>query len=258
MTYHLDGLHFSSDVGRSESNNHTSLDDTGLDSADGHCADTTDLVDILERETEGLVGGSRGGLDGVDSLEEGLTLGRTSLGLLGPALVPGHVGGLLQHCLLTMLQYTKERLTVVTVPSGDRDERNRLGVVTDLLDEVGGLLDDFVESVLGPLAGVHLVASNDDLPDTEGEGEEGVLSGLTVLGDTGLELTDTGGDDEDSAVGLRGTGDHVLDEISVTGGVDDGNLVLGGLELPESDVDGDTTLSLGLQFVEDPCVLEGG
>jgi len=144
------------------------------------------------------------------------------------------------------------------VPSGDGDEGNRLGVVTDLLDEVGGLLDDFVESVLGPLAGVHLVASNDDLPDTEGEGEEGVLSGLTVLGDTGLELTDTGGDDEDSAVGLRGTGDHVLDEISVTGGVDDGNLVLGGLELPESDVDGDTTLSLGLQFVEDPCVLEGG
>lgn len=50
----------------------------------------------------------------------------------------GHsLGGLLQH--------------VVTVPSGDGDESNLLGVETDLLDEVGGLLDDFVESVLGPL-----------------------------------------------------------------------------------------------------------
>jgi hypothetical protein len=44
-----------------------------------------------------------------------------------------------------------------------------------------GLLDDLVESVLGPLAGVHLVASNDELPDTEGEGEQSVLSGLTIL-----------------------------------------------------------------------------
>jgi len=48
-----------------------------------------------------------------------------------------------------------------------------------------------------------------------------VLSGLTVLGDTGLELTSTGGDDEDSAVGLGGTGNHVLDEVTVSGGVND-------------------------------------
>ena len=35
-----------------------------------------------------------------------------------------------------------------------------------------------------------------------------------------------------------------------------GNL-LGSLELPEGDINGDTTLTLGLQLVEDPCVLEG-
>jgi hypothetical protein len=29
-------------------------------------------------------------------------------------------------------------------------------------------------------------------------------------------------------------------------GVDDGDVVLGGLELPEGDIDGDTTLTLGL------------
>lgn len=143
------------------------------------------------------------------------------------------------------------------MPSRDGDEGNSLGVVSDLLDETVGLLDDLVESVLGPLAGVHLVASNDELPDTEGEGEQSVLSGLTVLRDTGLELSDTGGNDKDGAVGLGGTGDHVLDEVSVSGGVNDGDVVLGGLELPESNVDGDTSLSLGLELVKNPSVLEG-
>lgn len=144
------------------------------------------------------------------------------------------------------------------MPSRDGDERNRLGVVSDLLDETVGLLDDFVESVLGPLASVHLVASNNELSDTKGEGEQSMLSGLSILGDTSLELSDTGGNDKDSAIGLRGTSDHVLDEISVTRGVNDGNLVLGGLELPKSNVDGDTSFSLGLEFVKNPCVLERG
>ena len=39
-------------------------------------------------------------------------------------------------------------------------------------------------------------------------------------------------------------------------GIDDGDVVLGSLELPESDIDGDTTFTLGLQLVEDPSVLE--
>ena len=71
------------------------------------------------------------------------------------------------------------------------------------------------------LRGVHLVDGNDELPDTEGEGKESVLAGLAILGDTSLELTGTSGDDEDCAVSLRGTSDHVLDEVTVAGGVDD-------------------------------------
>ena len=50
----------------------------------------------------------------------------------------------------------------------------------------------------------------------------------------------------DSAIGLRRSRDHVLDEITMSRGVDDGDVVLGGLELPEGDIDGDTTLTLGL------------
>ena len=71
------------------------------------------------------------------------------------------------------------------------------------------------------VGGVHLVDGDDELSDTEGESEQSVLTGLAILGDTSLELTGTTGDDEDSAISLRGTGDHVLDKISVTGGVDD-------------------------------------
>merc|ERR1719429_405526 len=43
----------------------------------------------------------------------------------------------------------------------------------------------------------------------------------------------------------------------MSGSIDDGDIVLGSLELPESDIDGDTSLTLGLQLVKHPGVLEG-
>ena len=73
-----------------------------------------------------------------------------------------------------------------------------------LLDETGHLLLDLLEPGLGVgrLGGVHLVDGNDQLLDTEGVGEQSVFSGLTVLGDTSLELSGSGSDDQDSAVSL--------------------------------------------------------
>ena len=71
------------------------------------------------------------------------------------------------------------------------------------------------------LGGVHLVDGDDELPDTEGEGEQGVLTSLAILGDTSLELTSTTGNDEDSTISLGGTSDHVLDEVTVSGSIDD-------------------------------------
>ena len=71
------------------------------------------------------------------------------------------------------------------------------------------------------LGGIHLVDGNDELTDTEREGEESVLAGLAILGDTSFELTSTAGDDEDSAISLGSTGDHVFDEITMSGGIDD-------------------------------------
>lgn len=205
LVVHLNGLDFSGDVGGGEGDDHAGGNDTSLDTTDGNCANTGDLVHILEGKTEGLVGGTDGSLDGINGLEEGLSGGLASLGLLLPTLVPGAVGRGLKH--------------VVAVEAGDGDEGNGLGVVADLLDEVGGLLDNLVVTLLGPLAGVHLVEGNDELLNTEGESEQSVLTGLAILGDTSLELTSAGGDDENSAIGLGGTSDHVLDEITVTGGI---------------------------------------
>jgi hypothetical protein len=69
---HLDGLDFSGQLARSEGNDHTRLDDTSLDSADGHCTNTTDLVDILKGQTKCLV--SRAGRwdDSVQSFKQSL------------------------------------------------------------------------------------------------------------------------------------------------------------------------------------------
>lgn len=243
LVVHLDRLNLSSDVGGSEGDDHTRLDGSGLDSTDWHRSNTGDLVDILERKSEWLVGWSGGCVDGVNSLKESLAAGLAGLRLLLPALVPWAVGGVVNH--------------VITVEAGDWHEWNGLWVVADLLDEVGGLLDDFVVSILGPLSGVHLVNGDNELLDTKGVGKKSVLSSLAILGDTSLELTSTSGNDENSAIGLRSTSDHVLDKVTMTRGVDDSDIVLGGLELPEGNIDSDTSLSLSLQLIKNPGILEG-
>ena len=48
-----------------------------------------------------------------------------------------------------------------------------------------------------------------------------MLSGLTVLGDTSLKFTSASGNDEDSAISLGGTSDHVFDEITVSRSIND-------------------------------------
>jgi hypothetical protein len=82
------------------------------------------------------------------------------------------------------------------VPARDGDKGDRLRVISDLLDKVGSLLDDFLESRFGPLGGIHLVDGNNDLPDTQSIGQEGMFTSLAVLGDTSFELTDTSGNDD--------------------------------------------------------------
>merc|ERR1719184_515025 len=116
LVVHLHGLDLSGQVDWGEGGHNTGLDDTGLNTAHGHCSNTSNFVDILEGQTEGLVGGPLGWDDGVEGGGAG---GLALLALNVPSLVPAHVLGLLQH--------------VVSVPSGDGDEGNSGGVVADLL-----------------------------------------------------------------------------------------------------------------------------
>jgi hypothetical protein len=68
---------------------------------------------------------------------------------------------------------------------------------------------------------VHLIHGNNKLPYAKRKCKKSVLSCLTILGDTGLELTRTTGDDENGTISLRGACNHVLDEITMTRSVDD-------------------------------------
>jgi len=82
---HLNGFDFGGHTSRGEGNDHTGLDNTGLDTSDGHCSNTTDLVDILKGKAERLSRWTLGAVDRVDSLEKGLTGGlATLLSLLVP------------------------------------------------------------------------------------------------------------------------------------------------------------------------------
>ena len=92
-------------------------------------------------------------------------------------LVPGHVGGGFDH--------------VVAVEHGKGLKGDSSGYVSNLID--ANLLEPSVG--VGRLGGFHLVDGNIDLLDSEGVGEQGVLSGLAILGDTRLKLTSIGGDD---------------------------------------------------------------
>ena len=83
-----------------------------------------------------------------------------------------------------------------------------------------------------------------------------MLAGLAVLGNTGLKLTSRRGNGQNGDIGLRRAGNHVLDEVTMAGGINDGVVELGGLELPQRDVNGDATLTLSLQAIQHPGVLE--
>jgi len=256
LVVHFNRFDLSSDVSGSKRNDHTGLDDTSLDTTHGHCSNATDLVDILEWETEGFVGGARWFKDRVQSVDEGeSSLVALGLGGLEPSLFsllisistgpPSHLLGFLQH--------------VVSVPSRDGDEDNLLGVVSDLLDVSLDFLTDFQETgfAVGCAGGaVHLVDSDDQLLDAQSVGEKGMFAGLAILRDTSLELTVSGSDNEHGTISLGSASDHVLDEIPVTRGIDDGDVVVLGLELPQSDIDGDTTFTLSLEFVQNPGVFE--
>merc|ERR1740138_1482439 len=80
---------------------------------------------------------------------------------------------------------------------------------------------------------------------------------MVALGDGLLETSLVGGDHEQSHVGLAGAGDHVLDEITMAGGIDDRVVVLVCEELLGGAGDGHTTLTLVLLGIKVESEREG-
>jgi hypothetical protein len=230
---HFDRLDFSNNLGRSKGGMDTRFDDTSFYTTNGHSSDTSNFVNILKGKTKGLLGGTLGWLAVIKGLKK-----------VG-SLVPSHVGGSVNH--------------VVSLPTGDGDERNLHWLVTNLFEVSRNFGLDFLITLLVVFDGlvVHLITGNDHLLDSKSVSEESVLTSLSVLGDTGFETTLRRVDDENSNIGLRGSGDHVLNEITVSGCINDGERELGRLELPEGDIDGDSALTLGFEVVKNPGVFEG-
>ena len=153
---HFDRLDFSGDIRGGECDNHSSFDDTSLDTTDRDSTDTTNLVDILERKAEWFVGGTSWRLDGVDGVEQGFAFDRTALDLLGPALVPWHAiivdkSSSTYRPIRKGYELARFLQHVVAMPAGYGYKSDSLRVVADLFDERRSLLHNFVEAILTPL-----------------------------------------------------------------------------------------------------------
>lgn len=202
---------------------HTLLDHTGLDLTLNHGTHITVLASNGHHE-----GGVDLALEGVHVIEVLEQRG---------AIVPG--ADILGDAVLD---------TQGLLGSDGHEENIRLKVVTSTLQELSKLGRALLIALLGPVDGrvVHLVDDNDELVDTLGLGQHGVLTGLTALLETGLVLTLTGGDDEDTDIGLGSTTNHVGDIGLVAGGIENGVLALVGLEETATNLD---SLTLGTLLV---------
>lgn len=246
---HFDRFDFGGNIGRSKGDNHTRFNGASLDTTDGNRANARDLVHILKWKAERLVCWSNRWINVINGFKKSIAGSLLILDLLLPSRVP--------WCFVCALNH------VVAIETGDRNERNRLWVVANLLDEVANRFDDFLVSIFAPLCRiifrlghVHLIDGDDKLLDAEGVSKKSMLTGLAILGDTSFELTPTGGNDEDGTICLRSTSYHVLDEITMAWGIDNGDEVFWSFEFPESDIDGDTALAFGLQLVKHPGIFE--
>ncbi len=189
-----------------------------LNTAGDDGAATGDGEDVLDRHEEGLVHVTLGGRDVlVDRVHELLDLA----GPLGVALQG--------------------------LQRGDADDRRLVAVVVLGGQQLADLHLHQLEQLL-ILNHVGLVQRDQQGGNTDLTGEQHVLAGLGH-GAVG------GGDHQDGAVHLRGTGDHVLDVVGVTGGVHVRVVTVLGLVLDVRDVDGDTALALLGSLVD---LVEGG
>jgi hypothetical protein len=59
-----------------------------------------------------------------------------------------------------------------------------------------------------------------------------MFSGLSILGNTGFEFSGRGGNHQHGDIGLRSSSNHVFDEISMSWGINNGEIIFFGLKFP--------------------------
>ncbi|TRY53637.1 hypothetical protein DNTS_025313 [Danionella cerebrum] len=108
------------------------------------------------------------------------------------------------HCLSEMTQQVTSVSGLVLLGVCLEDLSPLLSFF-DLLDVGTDFLADFLKTGLAVrrLHGVHLVNSNNELVHSQRVGKEGMLTGLSVLGDTSLKLTNASSDNQNVTVSLE-------------------------------------------------------
>lgn len=91
LVVHLHRFDLSGDVAGGKGHNHTRLDSTSFNTSHWNSSNTSDLVDVLERESERLLDWSLWLQDGVEGIKEGLSTDIAILAFNGPLLEPSHI-----------------------------------------------------------------------------------------------------------------------------------------------------------------------
>jgi hypothetical protein len=99
---------------------------------------------------------------------------------------------------------------------------------------------------------VQFVDSNDQLPDSQSVGQQGMFSCLPFFGQTVLKFIGQTGDQKQRAVSLSGASDHVFNEVSMAWSIDDCKSVVVGLQRSQSCVDRHPSVSFAFEVVDYP------
>src|SRR3954467_11868319 len=94
------------------------------------------------------------------------------------------------------------------------------------------LVADLLEAISAEIDAIHLVDDDGDLLDAQQMQQIAVTAGLVAH-------TFPRAYNENRAVGLRGAGDHIAQEFSVTGRIDQHDVARAGAETDLRGVDGD-------------------
>ncbi|KAB0349313.1 hypothetical protein FD754_014170 [Muntiacus muntjak] len=140
---HFCRLHSSCYTDWSKGDHHVRFENTSLHKTHRGSTNTTNFIDILERQTQGFVSWVSWWQDAIQSFRQGGSTGIAVLSGDFPSLDPWHVSTWLQH--------------IVTIPARNWHKCYRVGIVANFLNVGADFLNNFLLSLLavGWLSGIQ-------------------------------------------------------------------------------------------------------